>query len=981
MSNVGVAGHDKTGIIVIFVVAAGLLIASIAFTYWMGLLALESSRQLGQERSALQHLDDAFSVLKDAETGQRGYLLTGEEAYLEPYNKALAEIRTELEDLRQMASDGELPEDQVEQFGRLTGQKLAELEETVQLRRDRGQEAALDLVRTGQGKQIMDKIRSMVATIEGAKEAQLVQTSRHLNRATKLRTMVFALTSLMSLVLLGWIYQRISHEMARREAATRELVRERASLQESDERFRTMANAMPQLAWIARGDGYIYWYNHRWYEYTGTTPGQMEGWDWQSVHDPQQLPIVLERWKGSIATGEPFDMVFPLRGKDGVFRPFLTRVMPLRDGQGQVRQWFGTNTDVSEQQQAEQLLRAGEQRYRSFVEASAQIVWTTNARGEVDMAIPSWQAYTGQTAEQARGFGWMEGIRAEDRPRVAEAWQSAFASRGLYEVEYLLKRHDGAWRDIVARGVPVLNADGTVREYVGTCIDVTDRRRAEEAVRESQERLSGIVDSAMDAIISINDEQRITLFNAAAERMFGYSSHAVCGQPLDCLIPERFRAAHQHHVGQFAAEGVTSRKMGALGEISGRRADGEEFPIEASISHGSVAGQRVMTVILRDITERKRSEESLRQSEQRLRAILDALPVAVFLSDEVGNVIFTNAAVEQIWGINALVTRQQYGEYKGRWLESGLPVEPEEWALARTLDTGEPFENELVQTNQPDGGRKILHNFSIPLRSDRGRFLGGIVVTEDVTQRIEAQEQLRKAKEAAEHTAAELARSNKDLEQFAYVASHDLQEPLRMITGYLQLLAERYRGRLDEKADKYINYAVDGAQRMSGLIRDLLAFSRVNTRGEPLQQIPSQEAFDYALRNLEKSIETAGALVRHDRLPAVRADKTQLVQLFQNLIGNAIKFRSPDRPPEIHVTAQPDRGQWLFSVRDNGIGFEQQYEKKIFLIFQRLHERGQYAGTGIGLAICRRIVERHGGRIWATGELDKGATFFFTIPG
>jgi light-regulated signal transduction histidine kinase (bacteriophytochrome) len=238
----------------------------------------------------------------------------------------------------------------------------------------------------------------------------------------------------------------------------------------------------------------------------------------------------------------------------------------------------------------------------------------------------------------------------------------------------------------------------------------------------------------------------------------------------------------------------------------------------------------------------------------------------------------------------------------------------------------------------------------------------------------------KRAEEALQQTATELARSNKDLEQFAYVASHDLQEPLRMVTGYMQLLTERYRGQLDARADKYIAYAADGAARMSGLIRDLLAYSRVNTRGEPLCPTSCEDVLNDAMKDLGSAIRESGAAVTHDPLPVIAGDKSQLRQLFQNLLGNAVKFRVPDRPPQIHVAVREEEGQWLFSVRDNGIGFEQQYEDKLFLIFQRLNSRSEYPGTGIGLAICKRIVERHGGRIWATGMPDQGAVFYFTIP-
>ncbi len=243
-------------------------------------------------------------------------------------------------------------------------------------------------------------------------------------------------------------------------------------------------------------------------------------------------------------------------------------------------------------------------------------------------------------------------------------------------------------------------------------------------------------------------------------------------------------------------------------------------------------------------------------------------------------------------------------------------------------------------------------------------------------QNEELQAQTAELKQQGE----ELQRSNRDLEQFAAVASHDLQEPLRMVAGYVQLLAERDRGRFDAKADEFITFAVDGAKRMSSLIQDLLTYSRVKSRGGEFRQTEATAALEAALKNLCWSVSASVAEITHDPLPTVRADRSQLAQLFQNLVGNAIKFRSPDRPQRVHVSARREQGAWLFSVQDNGIGFDQQYEEKVFQIFQRLHALGQYPGTGIGLAICKRIVERHGGKIWAESEPGKGSVFYFTIP-
>lgn len=249
-------------------------------------------------------------------------------------------------------------------------------------------------------------------------------------------------------------------------------------------------------------------------------------------------------------------------------------------------------------------------------------------------------------------------------------------------------------------------------------------------------------------------------------------------------------------------------------------------------------------------------------------------------------------------------------------------------------------------------------------------------LSESVRRAIEE----KRLRDENRRTHEELARSNRDLEQFAYVASHDLQEPLRMVATYTQLLADRYRGKLDENADKYIRYAVEGALRMQTLVKDLLDFSRVGRHGREARPTDCNLAFRTALLNLQSSIAESGARVNSDSLPTILADPSELVQLFQNLIGNAIKFRS-SKPPEVRVTALQNKGQWMFSVSDNGIGISPEHAEDVFVIFKRLHTREEYAGSGIGLSICKKIVEHNGGRIWVEATPGGGATFKFTWPG
>jgi light-regulated signal transduction histidine kinase (bacteriophytochrome) len=245
--------------------------------------------------------------------------------------------------------------------------------------------------------------------------------------------------------------------------------------------------------------------------------------------------------------------------------------------------------------------------------------------------------------------------------------------------------------------------------------------------------------------------------------------------------------------------------------------------------------------------------------------------------------------------------------------------------------------------------------------------------------RAEIDERLEAERELKEKTSA-LARSNADLEQFAYVASHDLQEPLRMVSSYVQLIEKRYRGQIDEQADKYIRYAVEGAKRMQALIAGLLEYSRVGRLDEPFGVVDTSGALDQALSNLRTAIEESGARVTRGPLPSVTGNGGRIAQVFQNLIGNAIKFRRRDERPRIHVSATPQAKDWAFTVADNGIGIDPQYLDRIFVIFQRLHTRAEYPGTGIGLSICKKVVERHGGRIWVASRPGEGASFMFTLP-
>jgi PAS domain S-box-containing protein len=368
------------------------------------------------------------------------------------------------------------------------------------------------------------------------------------------------------------------------------------------------------------------------------------------------------------------------------------------------------------------------------------------------------------------------------------------------------------------------------------------------------------------------------------------------------------------------------------------------------------------------IAERKQAEESLRESEERFRATFEQAAVGI-----------AQVGLDGCW----LRVNQRLCDIVAYTREELLQCTFQDITHPEDLNTDLTFVHQVLAgeistySMQKRYCRKdrslVWVNLTVGLvRDEAGAPKYFVSVVEDITIRKQAEENLEVA-------IVDLKRSNQELEQFAYVASHDLQEPLRKVASFTQLLAERYADKLDDDARQFIAYAVDGAHRMQGLINDLLSYSRVGTRGRTFELVDCEGVLGYSLANLEVAIKEGGAVVTHDRLPTVMGDASQLVQLFQNLIGNAIKFRG-SAPPCVHISVASQEKEWIFRVRDNGIGIDPQYFDRLFVIFQRLHSKAEYPGTGIGLAVSKKVVERHGGRIWVESEPGKGASFYFSIP-
>ncbi len=486
------------------------------------------------------------------------------------------------------------------------------------------------------------------------------------------------------------------------------------------------------------------------------------------------------------------------------------------------------------------------------------------------------------------------------------------------------------------------------------------RKKAEAGLREADQRYRSLVEQSPDAIV-LHRAGTMEYLNPAAVRLFGAKRAGdLIGKSILERIHPDHRALVQSRIDRLLQGRRIQRKELKVIDMHGREVD-----VEATGALVKPGG--AIQTILRDVSKRKRADEALRKSEARYRELVELLHEGILIVDPEGVVTFANPRIAEMFGY-------PLEDLIGQSLLSLADPENVEIVRHRIVRRKQNLRDSCeVSLFRKDGSRLYGSLQVSPLVDDRGGDVGSLASLVDITERKLAEERLR-------IYAENLKRSNEDLERFAYVSSHDLQEPLRTIVSFTQLLERKYRGQMGQEADEYIGYIVDAGKQMQALINDLLEYSRITTRARPSGTVDTEQVLQEVLASLQLQIEESRASVTHDPLPRVKADPSQLRQVFQNLVANAIKFRQAEEPLRIQVSARTAEGMAEFAVVDNGIGIEPQYFDRIFIIFQRLHGRERYPGTGIGLALCKRIVERHGGCIWVESEPGKGTAFHFTLP-
>jgi PAS domain S-box-containing protein len=613
---------------------------------------------------------------------------------------------------------------------------------------------------------------------------------------------------------------------------------------------------------------------------------------------------------------------------------------------------------------AEDAFRDSEEQYRMLLDGIEDYaIFMIDPQGQ----ILSWNAgaerIKGYKAEEIIGRNFSCFFPQQD---IERGWPEEIlrltAAHGRHEEQGMRVRKDGSRFVASVTFTALRDRNGNLRGFSEFSHDLS-------ASKESEARYRGLLEAAPDAMVVVNSGGEIVLLNVQAEKQFGYRRDELLGQQVKNIIPEGF-AERLVADDLRSAEDALAQQIGTGIELIARRKDGSKFPIEIMLSPLESAEGILVTAAIRDISVRKAAEKHLAQMEGRYRGLLEAAPDAMVVVNQSGEIVLLNVQAEKQFGYHR-------DELVGQKVKNIIPEGFAERLIADETRSAEDALAQQIGTGiELSGRRKDGSEFPIEIMLSPLESAEGILVTaaiRDISVRRSSEEHLVK-------TVGELKRSNDELQQFAYVASHDLQEPLRMVASYTQLLAQRYKGRLDSDADEFIAYAVDGSTRMQRLIQDLLAYSRAGTNGKALRETSSENALKEALTNLRAPIEESGAVVTHDSLPAITTDDTQLAQVFQNLVGNAIKYHSA-QVPHVHVSAKKNGGnEWIFSVRDNGLGIDPQYFERIFILFQRLHGQEEFKGTGIGLAICKKMLERLGGRIWVESQPEKGSTFYFALP-
>ncbi len=721
---------------------------------------------------------------------------------------------------------------------------------------------------------------------------------------------------------------------------------------ESEARYRFLSEAIPQFVWMAGDDGNLSYVNQHWHTYTGLTWEQTVERGWTSTVHPEDQPRVVAEALRSAQLGLPFDTEYRLLRQDGQYRWHLARAnrFALADGR---HRWLGTAIDIEERKLSESALKVERERLQLALDAARMGTWEWDIRSgqvtwshELRLASGLNPADFSGTYHSAMGT-----VHPDDYDRVQQAVDRSLNDNAPYDVEYRTQPIGGSIRWIQGKGHLIRDVNGAPAKLMGVAMDITSRKLAEAEAARTANLLERTLSSISESFLSFDRQWRFLYVNDRVLERSGYTREQLLGNVVWDLFPntrDTLLWTEYHR--------VMEERIPRLFEVSDPRlGSGQTFEVRAYPT------EEGMCAYVMNVTDRKRSEDALKEREEFYRTLGEAVPDFIWLTGPDGNILYANRGWQEYTG-RAL---PDLNHLAWHWFCHPEDVESIRQKWREALQSGSRFEAEFRYRRQ-DGRYCWFMARAVPIRD---------AVTGDVSQWVGTSTEIHKLKEAEET----LRRYNVQLEEFAFAAAHDLQEPLRNVSIFSEMLVRRLGDRLQGQDREFLLLVRAGALRMSALVRDLLLYTRVLDTQSGSACGDSAAAIHDVREALSERLAAANAKLAYQNLPVVPVPHPHLVQIFQNLISNAIKYRDPERSPEIRITASSERAGWHFSVADNGIGIHPDYHQRVFGLFKRLHGQ-EIAGTGIGLTIVKRIVEHYGGKIWLESEPGQGTTFHFTLP-
>lgn len=759
-----------------------------------------------------------------------------------------------------------------------------------------------------------------------------------------------------------------------------------------------LADAMPQLVWIAKPDGEVVYYSSRLSEFAGAARQANGTWKWQGLLHPEDQESTTQVWAESVATGKVYEKEHRVQMKDGTYRWYLSRAFPQKNEKGAVLNWFGTATDIHEQKLIERKIKEAEERWRTALEATQIGTWDFNPDTKT--------FYLSDVARNIRGLGpdvgnhfqiHRETIHPDNLQHVEGAMQEALdrGEEDSFAMEYrVFKKSEQQWCWIRSIGRMIAGNEGKPQRVIGIMQDITRQKEAEEKLQY----LATLTQNIADAVIGTDINHIIINWNNGAEKIYGWKKDEAIGKSAKELLHTQFLTPNdaQNWVIEYNAVGYWQ------GEVLQKRKDGETISVMASVARVTDGnGKHIGGVAVnKDITEQRKAAQLLKESEERFRLLTNTIPQVVSISNKDGKPEYLN---DQWYNITGQTTEEGL-QYRMEMVHpDDVQAVTQKWEQA-LLDR-QPFFIEYRLRNQVGNDYRWFFGNIQPLKDKDGNVIKWIGASTDIQHfkdisvllKQEVQErtvELNRLNKALQKQTEELRRSNEDLQQFAHVASHDLKEPLRKIKTYGSRLHDEFENILPERAKLYLEKMDAAATRMASMIDGVLGYSMLGATEQLVEEIDLNELIEQIKSDLEIIIQQKKAVIRHGDLPLIEGSAILLYQLFYNLINNSLKFSRHDVVPVISIISEnkknvkAEKADALLagpsyiqiSVSDNGIGFNQEYAQKIFKTFTRLNAKDRYEGTGLGLSLCQKIVQRHNGEISAQGVLNEGATFIITLP-